>query len=93
MQPGVNSRNRALASLIAQRDANDDSNERNDSGLEPPDVFCGIGSLIVEGRVPHRTNERGFKEGPHVPPLGGGLRQTSPHLCSGEEYMVSVLDK
>ncbi|XP_059078940.1 atos homolog protein A-like isoform X2 [Tigriopus californicus] len=86
MQPGVNSRNRALASLIAQRDATD-SNERNDSGLEPPDVFCGIGSLIVEGRVPHRTNERGFKEGPHVPPLGGGLRQSYPHLCSGEEYM------
>ena len=37
------------------------------SSFEPPEVFCGLGSLIVEGRVPIRGSDRGFGEGPHVP--------------------------
>lgn len=50
---------------------------------EPPDVFCGLGSLIVEGRVPV-NDDRGFGEGPHVPfPKGR-------HECAGENSVVSI---
>ena len=60
---------------------------------EPPEVFCSLGSLIVEGRVPTR-DDRGYGEGPHVPPRGGmgGQRQSKApaHECSEEEYMVSL---
>ena len=52
-----------------------------------PDVFCNLGSLIVEGRVP-RGHGRGFGEGPHVPPpYGAGA--FNRHECSEESYMVS----
>ncbi len=55
-----------------------------DPACEPPEVFCGLGSLIVEGRVPIQGSERGFGEGPHVP-----LAATkSRHECSVERQMV-----
>ena len=38
----------------------------NNASSEPPDVFCGLASLIVEGRIP-RNDGRGYGEGPHVP--------------------------
>ena len=38
----------------------------NNPSSEPPDVFCGLASLIVEGRIP-RNDGRGYGEGPHVP--------------------------
>eukprot|EP00095_Tigriopus_kingsejongensis_P000275 maker-scaffold329_size204955-snap-gene-1.23 protein:Tk00275 transcript:maker-scaffold329_size204955-snap-gene-1.23-mRNA-1 annotation:"protein fam214a" len=87
MQPVVSSRHYDLGGNVpTQRD------ERHDTRCEPPDVFCSIGSLIVEGRVPHQSDERGYREGPHVPPLGGGLRQQYAHCCSAEEYMCKKDD-
>ena len=53
---------------------------------DPPDVFCNLGSLIVEGRVPRR-GERGYAEGPHVP-QPGNIAQNR-HVCTAESYMVS----
>ena len=54
---------------------------------DPPDVFCSLGSLIVEGRVPANV-DRGYGEGPHVPPS-----RTLPlarHACSEENSMVRL---
>ena len=56
--------------------------------LEPPDVFCNLGCLIVEGRVP-KGNGRGFGEGPHVPRTGVGNKGANKHECSFDSYMVS----
>jgi hypothetical protein len=53
---------------------------------DPPDVFCSLGSLIVEGRLPSE-DDRGYGEGPHVPParsVGGGR-----HECSQDHFLVS----
>ena len=59
-----------------------------DPTCEPPEVFCGLGSLIVEGRVPLQGHERGFGEGPHVPHPAAKHR----HECSQDSYMVSGAD-
>ena len=64
-------------------------------GHEPPDVFCGLGSLIVEGRVPRTEVEKeGYgvhhEEGPHAlkhfGPSGGINRS---HVCYSHNYMVN----
>ena len=56
---------------------------------EPPDVFCGLASLIVEGRIP-RNDVRGYGEGPHVPPYSQGNKALNwRHECSDENNMVS----
>ena len=58
------------------------------SSLDIPDVFCSLGSLIVEGRLPTKgfaTKERGYYEGPHVDLPG----KISRHKCSETEYLVS----
>ena len=57
---------------------------------ELPEVFCLLGSLIVEGRLPAEgfaSKGRGYYEGPHVE-LPGRL---SRHKCSQTEYLVSNL--
>ncbi len=65
-----------------------------------PDVFCGLGSLIVEGRVPSGNGERGFVEGPHVPQpapaaaVKGAVATKAAvqkrHQCSSDDYLVSL---
>ena len=54
---------------------------------EPPDVFCNLASLIVEGRMP-RHDGRGYGEGPHVPQKAS-KNLGSRHECSDENSMVS----
>ena len=56
------------------------------SSFEPPDVFCALGSLIVEGRLRAGGVGRGFAEGPHVELPG----RISRHKCSSQEYLVST---
>ena len=63
-------------------------------GHEPPDVFCGLARLIVEGRVPRPCGGKDGRdvyhgEGPHA------LRHHGPggnifygHECSDDDYMV-----
>lgn len=53
---------------------------------EPPDVFCGLASLIVEGRVP-KTDGRGYGEGPHAPQTANKSLSLR-HECSDENNMV-----
>jgi len=56
---------------------------RGPSGAsEPPDVFCGLASLIVEGRIP-RNDGRGYGEGPHVPQTAS-KSLSSRHECCNE---------
>ena len=61
--------------------------------LEPPDVFCALGSLVVEGRIPDRGagrgGGRGYHEGSHVELPG----RISRHKCSTDEYLVSYFLK
>ena len=39
---------------------------------DPLDVFCDLGTLILEARVPGRGDSgRGYGEGPHCPPYFG----------------------
>ena len=57
---------------------------------ELPDVFCGLGSLIVEGRLPNIGSDRGYGEGPHVP-MPGNLALSRQHECSSTSYMVRPL--
>ena len=52
---------------------------------DPPDVFCSLGSLIVEGRVP-ANDDRGYGEGPHVPPSRNV--PIPRHECSEDNFMV-----
>ena len=56
----------------------------NNADYEPSDVFCGLASLIVEGRLP-RHDGRGYGEGTHVPIGTKGPRH---HVCSEENTMV-----
>ena len=60
-----------------------------DEAVEPPDVFCNLGSLIVEGRMPRPGAARGCGEGPHVPmqKIHGAAGQR--HECSLEDLLVS----
>ena len=69
-------------------------------GNEPPDVFCGLASLIVEGRVPRPD---GFKDGGRGGPYHGegphALKHHGPggnilhgHVCSVDDYMVIHFD-
>ena len=58
----------------------------NNADYEAPDVFCGLASLIVEGRLP-RYGGRGYGEGTHVPIGTKGIRQ---HVCSEENTMVRI---
>jgi len=58
------------------------------SSLDLPDVFCSLGSLIVEGRLPAEGiggNGRGYYEGPHVELPG----KISRHKCSENEYLCN----
>ena len=58
------------------------------SSLDLPDVFCSLGSLIVESRLPTEGFARkgpGYYEGPHVELPG----KISRHKCSETEYLVS----
>ena len=64
------------------------SAEDSGSCLELPELFCSLGSLIVEGRLPAsgaRGSGRGYTEGPHVELPG----RISRHKCSQTEYLVS----
>ena len=66
----------------------DHSAEDSGSCLELPELFCSLGSLIVEGRLPAsgaRGSGRGYTEGPHVELPG----RISRHKCSQTEYLVS----
>ena len=54
-------------------------------GFEAPDVFCALGSLIVEGRLPQEGSGRGYGEGPHVPLMS----HQKYHLCSFNDILVS----
>jgi len=53
-------------------------------GVDLPDIFCSLGSLIAEGRLPReweqggRGEARGYYEGPHVELPG----KISRHKCS-----------
>ena len=64
------------------------------SSLELPELFCSLGSLIVEGRLPAGAGGgaggasgggRGYYEGPHVELPW----KISRHKCSQNEYLVS----
>lgn len=57
---------------------------------EPPDVFCSLGSLIVEGRVPKEEDRRGYVEGPHVPQQPGNPQAHRFHECSMDSVVVSM---
>ena len=59
----------------------------NSPSSEPPDVFCGLASLIVEGRIP-RNDGRGYGEGPHVPQTAS-KSLSSRHECCNENNVVS----
>ena len=62
--------------------------QEDGSSLELPDVFCSLGSLIVEGRLPAEgfaARGRGYYEGPHIELPG----KISRHKCSPSEYLVS----
>ena len=60
----------------------------NNASSEPPDVFCGLASLIVEGRIP-RNDGRGYGEGPHVPQTAS-KSLSSRHECCNENNVVSI---
>ena len=60
----------------------------NNASSEPPDVFCGLASLIVEGRIP-RNDGRGYGEGPHVPQTAS-KSLISRHECCNENNVVSI---
>jgi hypothetical protein len=62
------------------------SQDEGPSSFEPPDVFCALGSLIVEGRLPRAGGGRGCAEGPHVELPG----RISRHKCSAHQYLVSL---
>lgn len=60
----------------------------DDPAVEPPDVFCSLGSLIVEGRIPAGEGEgggRGYYEGPHVELPG----RISRHKCEDVQYLCN----
>jgi len=60
--------------------------QEDGSSLELPDVFCSLGSLIVEGRLPAEgfaARGRGYYEGPHIELPG----KISRHKCSPSEYL------
>ncbi len=60
-------------------------------GIEPDplDVFCDLGTLILEARVPGRSDSgRGYGEGPHCPPYFGfsnnnNSTSSNSSICSG----------
>ena len=63
------------------------------TNLELSELFCSLGSLIVEGRLPAGAGAggtsgggRGYYEGPHVELPG----KISRHKCSPIEYLVST---
>lgn len=59
--------------------------------VEPPDVFCSLGSLVVEGRLPAGEGSgggrggRGYYEGPHVELPG----RISRHKCSNTQILCN----
>jgi len=60
------------------------------SSLELSELFCSLGSLIVEGRLPEgdggaSSGGRGYYEGPHVELPG----KISRHKCSQNEYLCN----
>jgi len=62
------------------------SGQEDGSCCAEPDVFCSLGSLIVEGRLPTESvgaKGRGYYEGPHVELPG----KISRHKCSQNEYL------
>ena len=59
------------------------------SRADPPDVFCSLGSLIVEGRVPSK-DDRGYAEGPHVPPPRN--IPIGRHECTSDNFMVIIFN-
>jgi hypothetical protein len=65
-------------------------------GHESPDVFCGLASLIVEGRVPRTDvgkDSRGVhhEEGPHaLKHYGPSGNLLHGHVCSADNYMVTT---
>ena len=74
--------------LISGERRADSSMQEEGSSLDLPEVFCSLGSLIVEGRLPAEgfaTKGRGYYEGPHVDLPG----KISRHKCSETEDSVS----
>ena len=61
-----------------------------EESLDLPELFCSLGSLIVEGRLPAESEAeagtRGYTEGPHVELPG----KISRHKCSNNQYLVST---
>jgi len=71
--------------VLAEGEGRANSNMQEE-GPDLPDVFCSLGSLIVEGRLPTEgfaTKGRGYYEGPHVELPG----KVSRHKCSQTEYL------
>ena len=62
----------------------------HEDSLDLPELFCSLGSLIVEGRLPAESEAeagtRGYTEGPHVELPG----KISRHKCSDSQYLVST---
>ena len=74
--------------ILGERRASSSMQEEG-SSFDLPDVFCSLGSLIVEGRLPTEgfaTKGRGYYEGPHVELPG----KISRHKCTETEYLVSA---
>ena len=73
-------------------------NTNKRGGHEPPDVFCGLASLIVEGRVPRTEggkDGRGVhhEEGPHaLKHYGPSGNQLHGHVCSSDNFVVIMIN-
>ena len=93
LQPGCSGRPSVAATSAASLAAGAAAAAASDAADQPPDVFCGLGSLIVEGRLPISDQVggdgggRGYREGPHVPPPPGSITGHR-HECHEENYMV-----
>ena len=72
--------------------------EAGTGSVELPDLFCALGCLILEGRLPTgredsveefgKSGGRGYCEGPHVELPG----KVSKHKCSSEHNLVILLN-
>ena len=59
-----------------------------DHESDPLDVFCDLGTLILEARVPGLGGQgRGYGEGPHCPPYFSHAHPNSSpaHVCVPEK--------
>ena len=64
-------------------------NEMDECEVSPGELFAGLGLVIVESRVPH-LSPKGHVEGPHVPTALGFHGGHNKHVCSNNNFLVSI---